>query len=310
MQIHNLTIEPGQNTSVKLPIGRLPSGESIAMELKVYRALKEGPVVFITAGIHGDEVNGVEILRRIIVNRMLDHLRCGSVILAPVVNVYGFISRSREVPDGKDVNRSFPGNMSGSLASRIARTLTKKILPAVDLVIDLHTGGQGHYNYPQVRYTRGDSQGALLGKVFNAPFLIGKRPIGRSFRKIAIEAQKPMIIYEGGVNLRLDELSVQEGIDGILRLLAHHEMIDDPGLKKNEMAHFEQTRWIRASKAGLFRLFRSSGQAVQKGDNLGEIGDPMGERTYNIVSPKEGRIIGHNAAAVVNQGDALFHIAY
>lgn len=310
MLIHKTSIEAGQNCNLKLPIGSLPSGESVSMELKISRALEEGPSILITAGIHGDEINGVEILRRLILNGILDQLKCGSLILIPVVNVYGFINRTREVPDGKDVNRSFPGNMTGSLASRIARTLTKKILPEVDVVLDLHTGGQGHYNYPQVRYTRGDTTGALLGKVFNAPYLVAKTAIRKSFRRIASDNNTPLIIYEGGENLRLDELSIQEGINGILRLLAYHEMINDPGLEKNQLHHFEQTSWVRAAKSGLFRLFRHSGQEVKKGEIIGEIGTPKGIRTYNVQAARDGMIIGHTSMAVVNQGDALFHIAF
>ncbi len=310
MLIHKTTIHPGKQTSLKLPIGALPSGDSISMDLKVFRAVEEGPVILITAGIHGDEINGIEILRRLIINRILDHLKFGTVILVPVVNVYGFINRSREVPDGKDVNRSFPGNMVGSLASRIARTLTKKILPTVDLVVDLHTGGHEHFNFPQIRYTRGDHISAEIGKVFNAPLLLAKTAISKSFRKIAVEMKKPVIIYEGGENQRLDEFSIQEGLDGILRLLFHYEMIDNPGLKKNAVSHFERTSWIRASKSGLFRLYRHSGQEVKKGEIIGEIGDPMGSRSYNVQANREGIIIGHNNAAIVNQGDALFHVAY
>jgi predicted deacylase len=310
MLIHNTSIDTGQKTTLRLPIGSLPSGESVTMDLKISRAKEEGPSLLITAGIHGDEINGVEILRRLILNGLLDQLKRGSLILIPIVNVYGFINRSREVPDGKDVNRSFPGNMSGSLASRIARTLTKKILPEVDMVVDLHTGGHGHYNYPQIRYTRGDKASELLGKVFNAPFLIEKTAIRKSFRRIASDNDTPFIIYEGGEDLRLDELSIQEGMDGILRMLAYHDMIDDPGLEKNGLHHFQQTSWLRAAKSGIFRLFRHSGQEVRKGEMIGEIGTAKGNRTYNVQANRDGMIIGHNNKAVVNQGDALFHIAY
>ena len=310
MIIHETTVEAGQTTSLKLPIGSLPSGESVSMELKIARAHQEGPVVLITAGVHGDEINGVDILRRLILNGVLDRIKCGSLILIPVVNVYGFINRTREVPDGKDVNRSFPGNMTGSLASRIARVLTKKILPTVDLVIDLHTGGQGHYNYPQIRYTKGDANSEILGKVFNPPILIGKSAISKSFRRIASDANKPFLLFEGGENLRLDELSIQEGMNGILRLLAHLELIDDPGFLKNPIHHFEQTSWIRASRSGIFRLYSHSGQEVKKGSVIGEIGDPKGTKSFDVLAVRDSMIIGHNKMAVVNQGDALFHTAY
>ncbi len=310
MLINKTSIEAGQISTLKLPIGGLPSGESVFMELKIARGLEEGPNILVTAGIHGDEINGVEILRRLILNGVLGQLKCGSLILIPVVNVYGFINRTREVPDGKDVNRSFPGNMTGSLASRIARTLTKKILPEVDMVLDLHTGGQGHYNYPQVRYTRGDAAAEILGKVFNAPLLLAKTAIRQSFRRIASDNKTPLIIYEGGENLRLDELSIQEGMDGILRLLAYHNMIEDPGLEKNQLHQFEHTSWVRASKSGLFRLFRRSGQEVKKGEIIGEIGTPKGLKVYNVLASRDGMIIGHNNMAAVNQGDALFHIAF
>ena len=156
--IHKTEISPGEQAVVKIPVGRLPSGNQIRMEANVYRAQKEGPTVLVMAGVHGDEINGVEIVRRALASGLFEQLQSGSVVAIPLVNVYGFINFSRAVPDGKDVNRSFPGSMKGSLASRVARALTKKVLPQIDFTVDYHTGGDSLHNHPQIRYSKGHAE--------------------------------------------------------------------------------------------------------------------------------------------------------
>jgi len=307
--IGNNTISPGTNIALNLPVGKLPVGHRIYIKVNVYYSTKPGPVVLFMAGLHGDEINGVETLKRAISSGVFNHLEGGAVVAVSLINVYGFINFSRDLPDGKDVNRSFPGNSNGSLAARIAAVVSKKILPAVDFGVDFHTGAANRYNYPQVRYNTGDAASMALAEVFNPPVMFAQNTIAKSFRKIAKSMGKPMLVYEGGEALRLDEYSINMALEGIKNLLIFHQMIKEEQSFR-ESLHFERTSWMRASQAGIFTCFSQSGQYIQKGVPIGSISDPFGDQMHIVAAPKDGFIIGHNNIAVVNQGDALFHIAY
>lgn len=309
--INNAIVQPGQNVMVKFGVGRLPSGTKINIDAHVFRSKQEGPTILVTGGVHGDEINGIEIVRRCLEKEVFEHIKKGTIIAIPIVNIFGFINFSREVPDGKDVNRSFPGSLNGSLASRVARTITKKLLPHADFVIDLHTGGASRYNFPQVRYSKTDKTAYELGKQFGAPFLIQKPLITKSLRKIAYEMKIPVIVYESGESLRFDGLGIETGVKGIKRILINAGMIDkEPNLEVSDIIHVKKTSWIRASHSGLFIWTKSSGQKISKGEPIGHIKDPQGLKSVTVLANKDGYIIGHNNASVVNQGDALFHITY
>lgn len=310
ISIHNIEIAPGQQEVVKISVGRLPSGNVIKIQAHVYRGPLEGPVALILAGVHGDEVNGVEIVRRAIGQGYFENLLRGTVIAIPILNIYGFINFSREVPDGKDINRSFPGNMNGSLASRVARVLTKKILPLTDLVVDFHTGGQSHYNFPQIRYTKGDLLSEKLARAFAPPYLVVKPTIPKSLRKVAHEQGKPVLVFEGGESLRYDGYSIEKGMAGIQRLLHAQEMIEAPPSPPEQTLTFHKTTWVRAPRAGMFLWHKCSGHLTAKGEVIGVINDPYGDGTIKVIAPRDGYLIGHNNAPVVSQGDALFHLGY
>ncbi|MEL6356011.1 MAG: succinylglutamate desuccinylase/aspartoacylase family protein [Bacteroidota bacterium] len=306
------TFFPGQSGVVSMTVGALPSGTKISIKAHVYRALKPGPSILLLAGVHGDEINGIEIVRRSIAEETFSRLQRGTVIAIPLLNVYGFINFSRDVPDGKDVNRAFPGTSNGSLAARVAHILHKIILPHVDFGIDFHTGGRGTYNYPQLRYTPEDAQSREIAMAFGAPIVVASTPPARSLRKTALRTYEvPILTYEGGENQRYDGLSLQIGVIGIQRLLVHYGMLPTqyaPTLPIR-VRRVEKSTWLRASRAGLFRWYKASGQAVRKGEPLGVICDPRGTlKDKRIIAPRDGFIIGHANAAVVSQGDALFHI--
>lgn len=310
INIHNIEIAPGQQEVVKISVGRLPSGNVIKIQAHVYRSSVAGPIVLILAGVHGDEVNGVEIVRRAISVGYFEHLLRGTVIAIPILNIYGFINFSREVPDGKDINRSFPGNMNGSLASRVARVLTKKILPLADMVVDFHTGGQSHYNYPQIRYTKGDLLSEKLARAFSPPYLVVKPTIPKSLRKVAHEQGKPVLVFEGGESLRYDAYSIEKGLAGIQRLLYTQEMSETLPASEEQPLVFHKTTWVRAPRAGMFLWEKCSGHRTAKGEVIGVINDPYGDGVVKVIAPRDGYLIGHNNAPVVSQGDALFHLGY
>lgn len=311
LQIKKFTVAPGEDKVIKLSVGQLPSGNPIHIFPHVFRSKKPGPTLLFLAGVHGDEINGVEIVRQSIEQKIFTNLQCGSVIAIPILNVYGFINFSREVPDGKDVNRSFPGAAKGSMASRVAYTLHKHILPHIDMGVDFHTGGRSNYNYPQIRYTTGDPVARELALAFGAPLTLQYASIRKSLRRVARDKHEaPILVFEGGENLRYDGLSIQKGLEGIRRLLRFYRMDSEP-FESVPTAQFSRTSWLRASRGGLFQWMKPSGNWVKKGEPLGFINDPYGEKpTHYIKSPREGFIIGHNNTPVVSQGDALFHIAY
>ena len=311
MKILKDEVLPGQSLVTKIPVGQLPSGNPITISTHVYRAELPGPTVLILGGVHGDEINGMEIVRQAVQGDMLKSLKRGSVIAIPVLNVYGLINFSREVPDGKDVNRSFPGSRSGSLASRVAFGLHKHILPLVDIGLDFHTGGRNNYNYPQIRYSVGDEQAAELADAFGAPVRIATKPIARSLRKIARDRHEiPMLVYEGGENQRYDGVSIQHGLMGIRRILEYHEMLEGE-FSLQQGLHFTHRTWMRAPRGGLFQWMKSSGSWVKKGEPIGFISDPRATKESRFIHAKtDAFMIGHNNTPVVSQGDALFHLAY
>ena len=310
ININNTEIKPGEHQVVKMFIGKLPSGNKIYIYAHVYRSEKPGPTVLLLGGMHGDEFDGIEILRQF--NRGFDHksLERGTIIVIPVLNIYGFLNFSRDVPDGKDVNRSFPGLSSGSLASRVANSLTKKILPFVDIVIDIHTGGANRYNYPQIRLTKGDEQAVELSKAFNAHFTITKPAISKSLRKILKTQNKPILVYEGGEALRRDELAIFMGLRGIKRILNYLEMLSFEDTIDYPHVELAGSGWRRAVQSGFFIPFKTSGDRVKKGEVIGTIQDLYDNKDYDIKSLRDGFIIGHSNAPVVHQGDALIHIGY
>lgn len=304
------SVAPGKSKFVKITIDRLPTGTLIDIPVYVFNAKKPGPVVLVQAGLHGDEVNGIEIVRRLLRDKKFK-VDAGAVIAVPILNIFGFIHYSRDVPDGKDVNRSFPGTRSGSMASRIAYYYLREILPQIDIAIDLHTGGGQRHNYPQIRYTKEDAQSAALARVFNAPFTFSSGLIKGSFRSASYRLNKPAIVFEAGESMRFDDYSISEGIGGILRVFQHLEMtalIEPTKVNRKESVYLEHRRWLRAPTAGIFAPRVLNGSSVKKGDVVGRVSDTYAIKIKQIKAPFDGYVICLNHQAVVNQGDALVHI--
>ncbi len=304
------SVLPGENKRLNIPIDRLPTGTLIDIPVYVFNAKKPGPTLLVQAGLHGDEINGIEIVRRMIAE---DHFKVerGAVIAVPILNIFGFIHFSRDVPDGKDVNRSFPGTKSGSMASRIAYHHLNEILSQIDYGIDLHTGGGQRHNFPQVRYTQEDESSINLAAVFNAPISFPSKLIKGSFRNAAFRTNKPTIVFEAGESMRFDDNSILEGIQGIMKVMKHFEMISNIAVEyanKNETIPLIERKWLRAPTAGMFIPKTTNGSKIVKGEILGIVADTFAKRTKNIKAPYDGYICCINYQAVVNQGEALFHV--
>jgi len=309
--IYNTQIQPGENKVVKIPIGSLPTGTPIKIPVYVFNGKEDGPTVLIQGGLHGDEINGVEICKRLLVGDYFTNLNKGCVVLIPLFNVYGFIHFSRELPDGKDINRSYPGSKYGSLASRMAYCSTHDILPHIDFGIDFHTGGDMRSNYPQIRYSPEDKISKELATIFNAPFQFESGLIKKSFRAAAAKQNIPILVFEGGESMRFNEFAIHEGINGVLRIMAHYKLIADSVLNnipQNKTVTLTNRKWVRAKKGGIFTPYVNNGSPIEKGQVIGFITDAYGNRNLVVKAPFDGYIVCVNNHPLVSQGDAIFHI--
>lgn len=309
IEIAGTIIAPGENRKVDINIDVLPDHTEVNLPVFVYRSRTVGPSLLLTAGLHGDEVNGTEIIRRLIRTKEI-FPEAGTIIAVPLVNIYGFLHGTRYFPDGKDLNRSFPGSKWGSLAARIAHTLMSDIIPHIDFGVDFHTGGDARTNYPQTRCILHVPENRRLAEAFSAPFILDSPFIDKSFRKEAFRAGKYIIVYEGGESRRFDEFSIREGMRGVKRLMKYlgmgHFRGEDLGAEPSII--LPKSTWVRARTAGLFTGLCEYGAYVRKGSPIGVITDPYGNFEHRIVSPHDGYLIGLNYTPVVNGGDALIHI--
>jgi len=304
------TVSPGEEKLLKINIDRLPTGTLIDIPIYVFNSKKPGPTILIQAGLHGDEINGIEIVRRMLQQKLFK-IDLGAVIAVPILNIFGFIHFSRDVPDGKDVNRSFPGTKSGSMASRMAYHYVCEIMHQMDFAIDLHTGGAQRHNFPQVRFTNEDDHSRELAGIFNAPFTFSSRLIKGSFRNAAYRMGKPSIVFEAGESMRFDDYSILEGMQGILNVLRHFKMISEIEPKYGERlktVELFDRKWLRAPTAGMFIPEITNGSEIRKGQEMGLVTDTYAKHSKKIKSPFDGYVLSINNQAIVNQGDALFHV--
>jgi uncharacterized protein len=307
LQINGEKIKRGEDKHLYLRIARLPTYTNIDLPVRVIRAEQPGPVLLLTGGLHGDEINGIEIVRRMLAKKLLNP-QAGTVIAIPLMNVYGFIQNVRGVPDGKDINRSFPGSKSGSLAKLVAYTIMNEIMPKIDYGIDFHTGGASRSNYPQIRCVLDIAKNMELARAFAPDIMLHSPLIDKSFRKAAHRKNKHILVFETGESLRFDESGIQKGIDGTLRLMKYLGM-RDAAPEAGETEIYTNSSWVRASFAGLFNSKIKLGETIKKRQVLGVITDPFGNEVFTIKSRYEGRVIGLNYCPVVHKGDAILHIA-
>ncbi len=306
MVINGVRIRPGQTLNIAIAIARLPTHTLIDLPIFIKRAKEEGPVVLISGGVHGDEINGIVAVKRMLEEDQLNPEK-GTLIFIPLVNVYGFLSNSRTFPDGRDLNRSFPGSKRGSLASQIAFILSNEIIPLIDYGIDIHTGGRMISNYPQVRVDFKDTKALELAKSFGTHFILNSPHIDKTFRKEAYKRRKHILVYEGGESMRMDDYAVEEAVAGTRRLLIHLGMIKgDPDPKDTLI--IKESSWTRAKVSGIFASSVQLGDSVKKGQMMAKITDPYGQVKVPVKSPSNGYVVGLNNNPVVNAGDALVHI--
>lgn len=304
------TVMPGGRARVTLPVSTLPDHTPVGLEIEVIHGKRAGPVVFVSAAVHGDEVIGVEICRRLLRAEQLARLR-GTLLVVPIVNTFGFLTRSRYLPDRRDLNRSFPGSETGSLAARLAHIFLHDVVLKCDFGIDLHSAAIHRTNLPQVRVSPGVARTAAMARDFGAPVILTSPLREGSLRGEAQANGVPVLLYEAGEGLRFDEMGVRAGVAGILRVLRGSDMLPAKGIHKPRHAPYicAHSSWLRAPSGGLLRLYRAEGDMVAEGDVLAAISDPFGEAETELVAPGPGLLIGRAIVPVVSEGDALFHLA-
>lgn len=325
MRIFDQDIQPGEHKVIHLPVPKLYNFTPVYLPVHVICGTKPGPTLCITAAIHGDEVNGIEIIHRLLkASRPGGHALAGTVIAIPVVNIYGFLFQDRYLPDRRDLNRSFPGSEKGSLASRFARVLTQTLFSKATHIIDLHTGSLKRTNYPQIRIDVDDPNLLALAQAFGAPVIVPAPQRAGSFREYAKQHKLPYLLYEAGEASRFDEDCIHKGVAGIIGVMQHLKML--PHI--NMMEHLKNlpaiisafmerktsmvsnaSYWVRSQYGGIFLAKKSLGDYVEKGDVLAAIIHPAGAEDYEIISPIAGMIIGRSDSPLIHEGAGIFHIA-
>lgn len=312
-KIGGTPIKKGERKRVFLEVASLFDYTKISIPVEVIRGKKEGPTLFISAAIHGDEINGVEIIKRLLKRKSLSKLK-GTLILIPIVNVFGFNSRSRYLPDRRDLNRLFPGSEKGSLGARIAKIFMKEIVNKCTHGIDLHTGAIHRTNLPQIRACLDDEETHELANSFGVPVVIDSALRDGSLREAARKKNVKILLFEAGEALRFNENAIKSGVTGCLSIMRKIGML--PKLKEAKASQMpkkvftaNKTKWLRAGHSGTFELHKHLGEQVAKGDKIATISDPFGEDAHTVYAEEAGIIIGASTIPLVNQGDAIAHVA-
>ena len=313
LKICGQPIHPGEQFSIRLPTPKLYTYTPIDIPVHIVNSKKPGPRLFVCAAIHGDEISGVEIIRRLLKLSAIKHLQCGTLIAVPIVNIYGFIYQSRYLPDRRDLNRNFPGSKTGSLTARLAQLFLDEVVANCSHGIDLHSGAIHRCNLPQVRGNMKQKGISQLAKAFAAPVILDANLRDGSLRQATNEMNIPLLVYEGGEALRLNERAIRIGLNGVLNVMRELNMIRRPAKAAKRVITApmiaRSSLWVRAPRSGMLQCYKSLGDRVSKQDVLGIIADPFGSEETQIVAPCAGIIIGHSTLPLNNEGEALFHIA-
>lgn len=304
------TVACGETLNLHIPVATLYTSTPVSLPVRVVRGRRAGPTLFVSAALHGDEIIGVEIIRRLLAMPVLKQLR-GTLLAVPVVNTLAFLHQSRYLPDRRDLNRSFPGSDTGSLAARLAHLFLKEIVERADYGIDLHTGAIHRPNLPHIRADLANPENLRLARAFGVPLLLNSTPTAGTLRQYTTEQGIPVLLYESSEALRFDELAIRIGVRGVLNVMAALDMLPVPArdLRRVEPVVAKSSVWVRAGASGILRSQVALGEEVAKGQLLGVIGDPMGEMETRVVASAHGVLVGSSALPLVHEGDAVFHVA-
>lgn len=306
--VGDVTVQPGRKVQIELPFARVVTGATESLPVKVINGRSAGPNIWLSAAIHGDELNGIQIIRRVIKDLDAKNLR-GAVIAVPIVNPLGFINESRYLPDRRDLNRSFPGSARGSTASRLAHLFMEQVVDHCTVGIDLHTASNHRINHPQIRANLDDATTLKLARAFGAPISIHARVRDGSLRQAAAERGKTTLLFEAGQAHRFDEDAVEAGVVGTMRTLRAMGMIDARLPRPGPTRLIRRTRWVRARRGGIADLEVRLGEKVVRGQRVALISDAFGMRPTHVNATESGWVIALSLRPLVNSGDSLVHIA-
>ena len=310
LTIGNVKVARGEAKQINLYAGKQYDFTEIHMPVKIIRGKTDGPTLFISAAIHGDEVNGIEIIRRLLEHKTLFKLS-GTLICVPIVNVFGFNNLDRYLPDGRDLNRCFPGSLNGSLASRLAHLFVTEIVDKCTHGIDLHTGSRHRKNLPQIRACFKSRGTKRMAHEFDVPVILDTDAIEGTLRQAAFKREIPFLVFEGGEPLRYDEIAIRTGVSGIMSVMRSLGMIK-PRAKKLRKVHSLTAKgsyWVRAPHGGILIIKKKLGSIIKKNDLLAIVSDPLGNDPIEIRTPRKGVIICNTQLPMVNRGDAIIHVA-
>ena len=309
-QISGQSIQPGSRVTVEIEMGLLSDHTPMHLVAHVIHGRRPGPAMFVSGAVHGDEIIGVEIIRRLADAKVLRQLR-GTLLLVPIVNAYGFVTQSRYLPDRRDLNRSFPGSAGGSLAGQLAHLMMREVVKPCDFGVDLHSGARHRANLPQIRADLGDPEVEQMARAFGAPIVLDSRVRDGSLRQAAGDEGCHVLLYEGGEALRFDEHAIRVGVKGVIQVMRHVGMLPRPRGDKLpvEPVRSNASTWMRAPIGGIMRSYKSLGERVSPGDVIAVVSGPFGSDEEPVVAPVRGLVIGRTNLPVVNRGDALFNIA-
>ena len=306
--IGNETVRAGRRAHVELPVSKLITGEQMSMPVTIFHGATDGPTAWINAAIHGDELNGVEIVNRVLSELKAKELR-GTLLAVPVVNIHGFINGDRYLPDRRDLNRSFPGSKKGSLAARLANLFMTEVVSKCEIGIDLHTASDNRTNLPQIRANLDDPRTRELAEVFGARLMMHSKNRSGTLRAAGTKAGASVLLYEAGEPMRFNADAIESGVRGVRRILRHLDMADWDGPPATTVPESRSSRWVRAEKSGVIRLDVEIGDMVEAKQELGSIIDAFGKRLSTIRASRSGLVVGRTMYPLGNQGDALVHIA-
>ena len=304
----------GRSAIGELPISRLVTGNRVSLPINVFHGRGDGPVVWLSAAVHGDEIGGVEIIRRSLA-AVDPKTLAGTIVAVPIVNVHGFLNGDRYLPDRRDLNRSFPGSPNGSLAARIANIFMTEIVQRCEVGIDLHTGSDHRTNLPQIRADLDDSRTHELAVAFGAPLIMHAKLRDGSMRAAATATGSTVLLYEGGEAWRFDREAIDAGVRGVERVLGRLGMVEpDSGDVRGDVpveppAESRSSSWVRVRRSGIALIHVELGQLVERGDVIATVRDSVGRQLSRTRASRSGMVIGHTQQPLVNQGDAIIHIA-
>lgn len=310
-ELAGVSVAPGSRIQIDVPVARLYTHAPLHIPVEVIHGRQAGPVLLVCGAIHGDEINGVEIVRRLLRSRQLQRLR-GTLMAVPIVNVFGFVQQIRYLPDRRDLNRCFPGSESGSLGGRVAALFRQQIVDQATHVIDLHTGAIHRTNLPQIRAQLGNGDETEdMANAFGAPVIINADLRDGSLRHYAQSRGTPVLTYEAGEALRFDEWAIAPGVRGVLRVMRRLGMLSSEKRHRDPPAAevANSSSWARAPIDGILRPQVRLGARVAKGEVLGRVADPFGNAEGEVLAMADGIVIGMGRLPLVNEGEALFHIA-